>query len=289
LESLPQSRCRTRLIECQDELAWFTWAGVTMGHIRLGRLPRSKHWQGVVDELDLPSASSESLARETFEATSRYLRLYAANEHGCYRPLLNMTELAVAARTEESFWKHLRNIGVADPHELSGIKLLHAILVSTAGRKGKETRTDLSEIADQAYREILFTTVQDAANTLWDASAEDVRIAFREFTSQTGYSEFVRNWFSRFVGRTLLYFLDRELPNHIGSGKAVETSTAAVELEKSVVRYAHERTRIIRDFAPGWLSKTLWQKKTLSLKGVRAFFQYCIKKITDDIELESEE
>jgi len=200
-----------------------------------------------------------------------------------------MTELAVAARTEESFWKHLRNIGVADPHELSGIKLLHAILVSTAGRKGKETRTDLSEIADQAYREILFTTVQDAANTLWDASAEDVRIAFREFTSQTGYSEFVRNWFSRFVGRTLLYFLDRELPNHIGSGKAVETSTAAVELEKSVVRYAHERTRIIRDFAPGWLSKTLWQKKTLSLKGVRAFFQYCIKKITDDIELESEE
>lgn len=262
-----------------------------MGHIRLGRLPRTKAWQAVIGELALPSATAKTVAQRVFAATSVYLLRDAVQEEGCYRPLLDLSQLAVAARDPKTFWAFLRSLGAENAASMEGAELLRTIVSSRPGRrvKGGETETALSDIADQAYRETVLTSVWDKSETLWGATPDDVRLAFKGFGGKQGYSELVRGWFGRFVGRSLLYFLDRELANHVGSKGPVSTSSSAVDLERSVLSYAHERTQILRDFAPGWLSKTLWEKKGLSLASVRGFFRYCVKKIAEDVKLETHE
>jgi hypothetical protein len=260
-----------------------------MGHIRLGRLPRTKAWRDVVAELETPSATAAGLAAKTFSAASSYLRRYSTSEEGCYGPLLELTRLAVASRSPDTFWRYVRSVGVRDPKKLDGVGLLQAIASGSSNRPPTSDQTVFSDIADQAFRETVLNYVRTGADTLWGVSSEDVRLAFKKVASKAGFSELARQWFGRFVGRSLLYFLDRELPNHVGTSGPLGTSTTAVEAERSVLAYAHERTQIIRDFAPGWLSKTLWKEGELSLPAARAFYAYCIKKITEDIAKEDRE
>lgn len=254
-----------------------------MGHIRLGRLPRTKAWQEVVGELDVPSATAARLAARTFTVTSSYLRRYSTREDGCYRPLLELTRIAVASRSPEAFWEYLESFGLRDPKKLDGVQLLRTVAAAASSRAGPGPRTAFSEIADQAFRETVLTYVRNAADTLWGVSSEDVRLAFKGLAGKRGFSDLARQWFGQFVGRSLLYFLDRELSNHVGSAGPIATSTSAVDFERSVLAYAHERTQIIRDFAPGWLSKTLWKEGELSLDAARKFYAYCVKKISEDI------
>lgn len=189
----------------------------------------------------------------------------------------------MAARSEGAFNAYLREQDVSEGASGDGVRLLAALsLLPGQSEPDNAARTVLSEIALRAYNEVLFSRVRDAANTLWGIDTPSVQVALKQHSTDRGYSELVRDWFARFLGRTLQYFIDRELPNHVGEG-AVSTSGEAVTFERDVLAYATERVRILRDYAPGWLDKTLWQQKQLTDDTAKRFFAYCITKILQEL------
>jgi hypothetical protein len=226
--------------------------------------------------------SPTAIAEKTLAAATSSLRK-AAEEPGCYLPLLGLSRLAAAAKSETRFNHELGGLGVSVEDRADGFRLLAALERATFATSGK--RTVFTDIAERAYRETLLSRVRNGAESLWGITPMDVRRAFAAQSTAEGYSEFARDWFGRFVGRTLQYFIDRELSNHVGPG-AAKSSGDAVHLERDVLAYANERTRMLRDFAPGWFSKTQWTKGGLPEESARNFFGYAIKKIVDDVHLE---
>ncbi|HET7552699.1 MAG TPA: hypothetical protein VFK04_15510 [Gemmatimonadaceae bacterium] len=238
----------------------------------------------VTDALGSPGESAGSIASKTLNAAAASLR-NAPQEPGCYLPLLQLSRLAVAARSQDKFAEQLVELGIAEGDREDGLRLLVALEQASLGRAGRHTV--YTDIAERAYREVLLGRVRAQAESLWGISPTDVRLALAAQSTENGYSEFARDWFSRFVGRTLQYFIDRELSNYVGQG-AAENSGDAVRLEREVLAYANERTRILKEFSPGWLSKTLWTKGAIPEESAQRFFAYAIKKILDDVAMEAD-
>jgi hypothetical protein len=258
-----------------------------MGHIRLGRLPRTVRWNRVVAALgNRPGQEGvDDVAELTLIAASGALQS-AASEPGCYRPLAALSELCVAARDEHTFSEQLDRLGVSGPEREDGLRLLQALDDTVFAAHPGEPETVLSEIARRAYRETLYTIVRVRSEGLWEIAPADIQRTLRGLSTEAGYRDLARTWFARFIGRSLQYFLDRELSNHVG-GAAVGNSAVALELERSMLAYATERTRIMADFAPAWLSKTLWEEGGLPEAKVKRFFGYAIQKVLRDVAAES--
>src|SRR3954454_24542595 len=81
-----------------------------MGHIRLGRLPRTRKWQQVVDLLEA-GAGVEDVAAAASEAAERALRR-CAREPGFSHAFWLLTQLPLAAG-EKDFAARLRKLGLS--------------------------------------------------------------------------------------------------------------------------------------------------------------------------------
>jgi hypothetical protein len=257
-----------------------------MGHIRLGRLPRTIRWLAVIEELESPQGSPTSIANKTLHAATRVLS-GAPDERGCYFPLLALSRLIVAAKSADTFEEELNRLGVEAEDREDGLRLLEAVQSAALqpAKDPKQKRTTLSDISERAYRETLASRVRATAGTLWGMTPEDVRLTLRSQGTERNYNDLTREWFGRFVGRCLQSFVDRELSNHVGSGVAA-TSADAVRIERELMAYARERTQIIEEYAPAWLSKTLYVEGGLEERAAQRFFRHAISKILADIRIE---
>ena len=68
-----------------------------MGHLRMGRLPKTRRWTQVVDLLDAGSLDTGALAAAVFEAADYRLR-QLANDQGLGYSFWLLTRIALAAR-----------------------------------------------------------------------------------------------------------------------------------------------------------------------------------------------
>ena len=116
-----------------------------MGHIRLGRLPRTKRWSEVV-ELIGGSASSAAVASATLDAAEGDLAR-AASDPGVLRSFYLLTQLPDAARSED-FASALRGLGI-DVSASPSTAELSAALSDAIDRHINSTRrrTDLGDMA----------------------------------------------------------------------------------------------------------------------------------------------
>lgn len=92
---------RKRAVEwkyCQDETRSARKGSALMGHIQLGRLPRTKRWHEVI-ELIGGSASSAAVASATLDAAERDMDR-AGSDPGVLHSFYLLTQLPDAARSE---------------------------------------------------------------------------------------------------------------------------------------------------------------------------------------------
>ena len=80
-----------------------------MGHIRLGKLARTRRWQEVIDLVG-GSGSAAAVAGATLDAADQELSA-AANDPGVLRAFWLLTQLPDAARSED-FGAALRDLGL---------------------------------------------------------------------------------------------------------------------------------------------------------------------------------
>ena len=186
-----------------------------MGHLRLGRLPKTKRWTQVVDTLEANPGDTASVARATIAAAEGKLRELGADPAlgYCFWLLVRVTQ---AARSTD-FIGGLRSLGIQAKHDASAFTFISQLAdrarlqISELPHSGP-----FGELASLALRRTLSETVGERSQTLFGTTLEDIQAACRAYSSRKQFGVMSRLYFGDFLARSLRYFLNKELSNHVG-------------------------------------------------------------------------
>lgn len=251
-----------------------------MGHILLGRLPASNSWQGVL-ELLRTGGNVADLADATALAAESEFQSAKGDPALGYTVWL-LTQLPLAARSPQ-FAARLGELGFDLGSERSVLALVagftQAVDRQVAGLGG---RTDLGELARQAAAESLSSLVGLGLPSLFVTSAEDVRRELGRLASKDRFAVLARDFFARLTQKRLEYYISRELPNHVGPGKAIPSIDRQIDFHAALERHCREASQIVEEFAGGWYSKANF-KGNITPSQAQGFTDYALKKMRDEL------
>jgi hypothetical protein len=251
-----------------------------MGHIRLGRLPKRKTWNQVCDLLS-SSSDAKNIANSLSKAAKNGL-LQEENQRGLFHTLRYLINL-VNASTTDAFDKALSDIDIQVSPQESGMASLGHILEKIRSTvQEAEGSSCLDSIAATAFQETLTKTVQENAQTLFGCSVDDVKIAFRQYSTKTKFGEIARLFFSAYLTRTFQSLIDRAISEYIGKGRNFKEAGDVLEFQNALKTYCWDVSKIVEDFSGGWYSKHQWEG-TLTDDEIKRFSSYSLKKILSEI------
>lgn len=252
-----------------------------MGHVHLGTLSRSRLWQDVVLLLGDRAAVEDVVSASATAAENSLLN--ASNDSVFVESVRLLLNIPLAARRDD-FAGALRQLDLDVGNSPSLIEI-----VSAANRRleavarGVPTRSDFSNMSMRALSRAISDCVGHDLPGLFGPSAEDVQSSFRKFSRDSGMSAICRSYFGALVGTSLSYWLDRTLNNNIGEGQRFARVTDRAAFDHSMQIYVGETSRIIKEFAAGWVGKTSYRTGTIATSDARDFAHVSLKKMVDEL------
>ncbi len=257
-----------------------------MGHIHLGVLPKSKKWQEVV-ELLASGATDESVVAASVRAAENDLAGAARNPVFVEAVRL-MAMVPVAARSED-FGHALRELNVPSGNSPDLFSLVSAVgqrLDDVAATRSK--RDDFGELARRALLSTLMANLGDRVPRLLAATPADVQQAARGLASPNEFAVHARGFFTRLLGETLRYWLDRTLSDHVADGLRFSHAGNRAQFDIALMQFSSEATFIIREFSAGWFSKTLYRDGLITSGTAQAYGAVAFRKIREELRLKHE-
>lgn len=257
-----------------------------MGHLRLGRLPKHRNWQRVIALLDLDPADAHYVARATVAAADSHLKNLGSNGASAYCFWL-LVQIASASRYDDMS-ERLHQLGISISSEDALLTLISR--VSDQARTEIRSRHDsdgLSEIAALSLRVALAETVGIQGPSMFESSISDFSRACRVYSTRKHFGTLAKIFFGDFLGRTIKFIIDREIANHVGSGRGIRNVLECRTFVESVDLFSRQSARIVEDFAGGWFSKHEWESAGhISREDAGRFVAFAMKKIRADLALE---
>ena len=254
-----------------------------MGHIRLGRLPRSQNWQQLIDLLGAPAPEVPTVAVATARGANQQLRRLRNDPSLGYCFWL-LARLGSAARRPD-FTESLAPLGLqADPTDS---------VPGFIAQVGERARTELErypgsgpfgELASLALRRALTETVGTEGRSLFGSTLEDLERAFRRHAGPTAFGELSQRFFGDFLARTLRFYVDKELLLHVGPDQGIRNLAESDAFLTDLDRYARQSARIVEDFAADWYRKHDWQAEgAISHDEAQAFVAHALTKLRGEL------
>jgi hypothetical protein len=241
-------------------------------------MPHSVRWRAVAAHLASPQLDVTAVASSTTKAAEKQLRALGRDPSLGYCFWL-LVRLAEAARGPD-FLEAAARLGIALQAEDTAL----VVIARTTDR----TRIELNrfpesgpfgEIASLALRRALTETVGMEGRSLFGSSLEDLERAFRRYSSPAQFATLTGRFFGAFYGRTLRYYVERELQNQIG-GEGLPTITDATAFSVALERHARTTSRAVERFAAEWYSKHHWETAgAISRDEAQGFVAHALTKI----------
>lgn len=255
-----------------------------MGHVRLGRLPSSKDWRSIVEYLAATDLSIADLANAVADASDKSL-MKAIRDPALIEAIWLLMKIPHAARSPD-FAQELRALGIFVPTNpsITDVVVGFDAAVEAVQRQGGEGVTDLGEMAKQAGVAALYGAVRDRLPSLWAPTREDERTTIASLDAPDRFGDLSQRFFSRLAEHNIQYFLDREMPKHIGPDKINHSIGDMVAFDGAVRRHCEETTVIMRAYAKDWLGNHGFrQGKDLSRKDAFNFSYTAFEKIRSEL------
>jgi hypothetical protein len=254
-----------------------------MGNSRLGELLKTRAWRQVV-WLISDDASAPQIASATWEAALKNINK-ASEDPSFTLAFYLVADLAHSARefTTNEFldkWQIARN---TETPALDLITSYNSILDHQARIIGR--RTDLGEIAQQAASETLTHLLSEKTSGLFETKSTDVHQVLHDLGTTKNFGQISQEFFSRFLQRTLTYFLSRELPNHVGPGRRFANLEEHDEFRKALSIHSRQTAKIMEEYAGKWYSKRIFEGN-LTQDRVKTFIWRSLQKIKGEINRE---
>jgi hypothetical protein len=148
-------------------------------------------------------------------------------------------------------------------------------------------RTDLGEMAQLAAAESLAAVAGQHLPSLLGPTAEDVKLELGRLAAPNRFAGLARDFFARLTARYLDYFLSREISNHVGPGRRLNSIDDHTAFNAALDQHCREASRIVEAFAGGWFSKTHFEGG-ITREKARDFAYVSFKKIQRELRRRSE-
>ncbi len=257
-----------------------------MGHVRLGRLPSSRDWRQIVGYVVAGDISVAELADAVADASDKSL-MKAIRDPALIEVIWLLMKIPQAARSQH-FSQELNALGISVPTNPSVTDVVAGFdaAVEAVQRQGGKGITDLGEMAKQAGIAALHGVVQDRLPSLWVPTREDERTTLASLDAPDRFGDLSQRFFSRLVEHNIQYFLDREMPKHIGPDQINHSIGDMAAFDGAVRRHCEETTVIMRAYAKDWLGNHgFHQGKNLSRKDASNFSYTAFEKIRSELSV----
>jgi len=254
-----------------------------MGHIHLGVLPGTRRWKDVV-ELLVDGAPPRRVIAASAHAAEKDLQRAAGNP--VFSEAVKLLSMLPVAAKEDDFTDALSQLGLSvKPHPE-----LFDILGSVSDRLDKRTQQaesddDFAELVRRALLSNITTHVNDRLPRLIAATPSDVQIAMRQTAAPREFAVYARGFFTRLLGETLRYWLDRELASHIGEDNYFADAGTRSDFDKALMQFCMEATFIVREFSAGWFQKRLYEDGEITKRAATAYGAVALKKIREELAM----
>lgn len=257
-----------------------------MGHLRVGRLPKTMRWSAVVGLLDAPDVDSFDVARATVAAAEERLRGLASDPSLAYCFWL-LARITWAARGP-NFTAMLGDLGIDARPDDSALTF-----ISRVTDRAREVVTrfpesgHFSELASLALRRALSETVGQQNLSLFGSSVEQLQEACRAYSARAQFGVLAQRFFGDFLARTLRSLVEKELSHHTGSGQGLPSVVESQRFSESLDLHARQSARIMGEFAAGWYSKHNWESQgQISREEAQGFAAVALRKLRMELKRE---
>jgi hypothetical protein len=255
-----------------------------VGHIRVGRLPKTKRWGQVLELLaDQPDAI-DRLVEATATAAKRRLDELQSDPALGYTVWL-LARIADAAQGRD-FAAALRATGLTVDGDESA-----AAFIGKVGDHLREQYARLpesgtaAELALLSARRALTETVGTQTGSLFGGSLADLQAAMMPAAGPAGFGLLARRFFGDLLSRTLGSFVEREVANHTGQGYGLASAADARSFKQELDRYCRESARILESFAPEWFSVNRFRSAgEVPQERARGFTVAAMRKLRSELE-----
>lgn len=254
-----------------------------MGHIRLGRLPKTRPWRGVVALLAEPSTPASEIAASVSLAARAQLD-QLARDRGTAYCFFVLVRIAQAAR-QGKLDSELRRLGAPRGSLDSPLLLARAISqLVEEGMRVRGNRTPVSRMAELALRDTLNKNLIARSQTLFGSGQEEIQAAARKLGGQAGFAEAARGFFADLTARVVRFVVDKEVSNHVGPGRRLAAPGDVADFHEALGRYCFEASKIVEAYAGGWFSKKKWETgDDISQGDVTRFAAYAFQKLQAEL------
>jgi len=262
-----------------------------MGHIRLGRLPRTRRWKQVVELLGDPQVPADEVARATLLAArhlfgnpQEHLAGMLANDPGLVSSFYVLAHTALRSKAPD-FLESLKREGIDVPPDDSASALRFVVRLSETARKEvarSPNPTAFSEIAVLALRETLSDAISQHSDTLFGTTVESVRAACRRYAEPERFGGLARRFFGNFLYRTMAFFVSKAVPDEVGPGERFEQLSEVHGFHSALRSWCNERAKIVESFAGGWTSKEDYERG-IDMAAAKRFVAVAVGKLGSEV------
>jgi len=250
-----------------------------MGHIRLGKLPRTYHWKKVIELLE-EAATVPELANASLAAARSCLQR-VPEDPGFTQALTSIFKFIESARSDDFEAALLQN-GFSVRHDASLFDVISGLKEKIDQDLNRNrVKSDISEIAQNSFTETLFKSVSTETASLFETTAKTLQNSLRRQLTGGRFKLLMHEFLSLFTRRYLNYYLSRELSNHVGPGSRFQNIDEHKEFNRAFDLYVRQAVRIADEFTPGWFGKAQYEKR-LTHASVSRYAHVAFKKIVKE-------
>ena len=257
---------------------------MTMGHERIGALPKSQEWRDLVAQIAATAEAPETVvavATTTLhKVRARFDRIHEdPGFQAAFGFILGLSAPSLGNRSAD----FVPEINLSrDPSpirlaaEMGSWVDLHA-----------DSR-EYAELGKRAAADVItfWTRRSEKQGDLFGGERAAVRI-WAGARNGGAFSELCRVFFGKFTEHYLKYFLDREASAKLPTVEARERFAASLEQHiDDVARHSFETTHIAQSFAAGWYNKHA-QREPPTDKTVLSFLAFAMGKLRQELLRES--
>ena len=254
-----------------------------MGHIRLGRLPKTYKWRSVFDAIESDELNPKIIAK----AVSRSARNEFDSLKGDHSLSFCFWVLAsvVSASRTDSFVERLENLGIKAKNISSGLHFAKNIAQFISQSLNDFGRPNaFANIAELSVNETFSTIIIKNSNSLFGTTVNEIQAACKKAATKKQFGIISRQFFSTFLRRSIQFITDKEISNFIGKNRSIPNTTELLSFQKGLSVYCYQLSKIVEDYSGGWFSKQAWQTQNdIDFNAAEGFMSYAIEKLNMDL------
>jgi hypothetical protein len=265
-----------------------------MGHLRVGRLPKTKKWRDIVAQIaSLPRGNPDVsiLVRNTAAGVNS--RLDRLEHDSAIRESFSFLLKLAYAGGEANPIEALSQYGIQINGVPTAVKLTR--LLREAVEIDRDASPEYTYIALSAAADAIFHWMRktpEQTEPLFPESRSHELVfneKLRELATGSEFCDLSRVYFARLTEKYLRYFLEREASSVLGTVEAKQQFDSSLSAYfEQLGRHAFETSKITESFAAGWFNKNCSQGFPRQ-KQIEAFLSHSFDKLKEELRREAHE